>query len=63
MAIVHRISSGRHVLLSDHRQEAADAAAKLLENAGFETTAAALIETALSAAAELAAKFINDRHL
>ena len=39
MAIVHRISSGRHVLLSDHRQEAADAAAKLLENAGFETTA------------------------
>ena len=39
LAIVHRISSGRHVLLSDHRQEAADAAAKLLENAGFETTA------------------------
>ena len=39
LAIARRISSGRHVLLADHRQEAAEAAAQLLENAGFETTA------------------------
>lgn len=39
LAIARRISSGRHVLLADHRQESADAAAKLLELAGFETTA------------------------
>jgi NAD(P)-dependent dehydrogenase (short-subunit alcohol dehydrogenase family) len=39
LAIARRTSSGRRVLLADHRQEAADAAAKLLENAGFETTA------------------------
>lgn len=38
-AIARRISSGRHVLLADHRQEAAEAAAKVLENAGFEATA------------------------
>lgn len=38
-AIARRISNGRHVLLADHRQEAADAAAKLLDLAGFETTA------------------------
>lgn len=38
-AIARRISSGRHILLADYRQEAADAAAKVLENAGFETTA------------------------
>ncbi|TAH46662.1 MAG: SDR family oxidoreductase [Gammaproteobacteria bacterium] len=38
-AIARRISSGRHILLADHRQEAADDAAKVLENAGFETTA------------------------
>lgn len=39
LAIARRISSGRHVLLADHRREAADAAARLLEQAGFETTA------------------------
>lgn len=39
LAIARRISSGRHVLLADHRLEAADAAARLLELAGFETTA------------------------
>jgi len=38
-AIARRISSGRHIVLADYRQEAADAAAKVLENAGFETTA------------------------
>ncbi|HEX7340902.1 MAG TPA: SDR family oxidoreductase [Rhodanobacteraceae bacterium] len=38
-AIARRISSDRHLLLADHRQEAADEAAMLLEQAGFETTA------------------------
>lgn len=38
-AIARRISSGRHVLVANHTQEAADAAAKVLENAGFDTTA------------------------
>jgi len=39
MAIARRVSSGRHVLLADHRRESADAAARLLELAGFETIA------------------------
>ena len=38
-AIVRRISSGRHILVANHTQESADAAAKLFEYAGFETTA------------------------
>jgi len=38
-AIVRRISSGCHILVANHTQESADAAAKLLENAGFKTTA------------------------
>lgn len=38
-AIARRISSGRRVLVANHTQESADAAAKVLENAGFETTA------------------------
>jgi NAD(P)-dependent dehydrogenase (short-subunit alcohol dehydrogenase family) len=38
-AIDRRISSGRHILVANHTQESADAAAKVLENAGFETTA------------------------
>lgn len=38
-AIARRVSSGRHVLLANHTQESADAAARVLENAGFEATA------------------------
>lgn len=38
-AIARRISSGRHVLVANHTQESADAAARVLENAGFKTTA------------------------
>jgi NAD(P)-dependent dehydrogenase (short-subunit alcohol dehydrogenase family) len=38
-AIARRISSGRHILVANHSQESADAAAKVLEGAGFETTA------------------------
>lgn len=38
-AIARRVSSGRHVVLADLRQDAADAAAQILADAGFETTA------------------------
>jgi len=38
-AIVRRISSGRRILVANHTQDSADAAAKVLESAGFETTA------------------------
>ena len=38
-AIARRISSGRHIIVANHSQESADAAAKVLEGAGFEATA------------------------
>lgn len=38
IAIARRISSGKHILLADIRIENADAAAKTLMNAGFETS-------------------------
>ncbi|MCC6728745.1 MAG: SDR family oxidoreductase [Chthonomonadales bacterium] len=38
-AIARRISSGRHILVANHTQGSADAAASVLENAGFATTA------------------------
>ncbi len=37
-AIARRVSAGKHVLLADLRQEAADAAAKVLSDAGFEVS-------------------------
>ena len=39
-AIARRISADKHVLLADLRQEAADAAAKVLNDAGFEVSTA-----------------------
>lgn len=39
-AIARRISAGKHVLLADLRQEAADGAAKVLSDAGFEVSTA-----------------------
>jgi NAD(P)-dependent dehydrogenase (short-subunit alcohol dehydrogenase family) len=39
-AIARRVSSGKHVLLADLRLEAADAAAKVLSEAGFEVSTA-----------------------
>ncbi|MDB5896778.1 MAG: short-chain dehydrogenase [Ramlibacter sp.] len=39
-AIARRVSAGRHVLLADLRQENADEAAKVLGDAGFETSTA-----------------------
>ena len=38
-AIARRVGAGRHVVLADIRLEAAESAAKLLEDAGFETSA------------------------
>ena len=40
-AIARRVGAGRHVVLADLRLEAAESAAKLLEDAGFETSAVA----------------------
>lgn len=37
-AIARRVSAGKHVLLADLRQDAADAAAKVMSDAGFEVT-------------------------
>ena len=39
-AIARRVSAGKHVLLADLKQENADAAAKILADAGFEVTTA-----------------------
>ena len=58
-AIARRVSAGKHVLLADLRQENADAAAKVLSDAGFEVSTAtvdvstresvhALVETAVA---------------
>jgi NAD(P)-dependent dehydrogenase (short-subunit alcohol dehydrogenase family) len=41
-AIVRRVSAGKHVLLADIRLENADAAAKILSDAGFDVTTAAV---------------------
>ena len=41
-AIARRVSTGKHVLLADLRQENAEAAAKTLSEAGFEVTTAAV---------------------
>ncbi len=38
-AIARRISGGRHILVANHSQESADAAANTLSGAGFEVTA------------------------
>jgi NAD(P)-dependent dehydrogenase (short-subunit alcohol dehydrogenase family) len=39
-AIARRVSAGKHVLLADLRQENADAAAKVLKDAGYDVTVA-----------------------
>ncbi len=59
-AIARRISSGRRILVANHTQEASDAAAKVLESAGFETTAMradisdrAMIQAVVSKAQEI----------
>ena len=37
-AIARRVGAGKHILLADLRQENADAAAKVLSEAGFEVS-------------------------
>lgn len=54
-AIARRISSGKHVLLADLRQEAADAAAKVLADAGF-TTSTAVVDVSSRASVEALAE-------
>jgi len=39
-AIARRVSAGKHVVLADLRKETADAAAKVLNDAGFEVSTA-----------------------
>ena len=39
-AIARRVGAGKHVLLADLRQENADAAAKILSDAGFDVSTA-----------------------
>ena len=41
-AIIRRIGAGKHIVLADLRQENADKAAKILEDAGFETSTIAV---------------------
>lgn len=41
-AIARRVGAGKHVVLGDLRQEAADSAAKILEDAGFEVSTIAV---------------------
>ena len=41
-AIARRVGAGKHVVLADLRQEAANAAEKILEDAGFETSTIAV---------------------
>ncbi len=50
-AIARRVSAGRHVLLADLRRDAADAAAKVLADAGF-TVTAAVVDVASRASVE-----------
>ncbi len=57
-AIARRISAGKHVLLADLKQENADAAAKVLADAGFEVTTAVVdvaSRTSVHALAQMAA--------
>jgi len=41
-AIARRVSAGKHVLLADLRRENANAAATVLQDAGFDTTTTAV---------------------
>lgn len=41
-AIARRVGAGKHVVLGDLKKDAADAAAKIFENAGFETSTVAV---------------------
>ena len=55
-AIARRVSAGKHVFLSDLRQENADAAAKTLEDAGFTVSTARVDVSSRESVAELVEK-------
>jgi NAD(P)-dependent dehydrogenase (short-subunit alcohol dehydrogenase family) len=55
-AIARRVSAGKHVLLADLRHENADAAAKVLKEAGFEVRVATVDVSLRSSVHELVAK-------
>jgi NAD(P)-dependent dehydrogenase (short-subunit alcohol dehydrogenase family) len=55
-AIAWRVSSGKHVLLADLRQENAEAAAKTLSEAGFEVTTATVDVSSRASIEALVAK-------
>lgn len=55
-AIARRVSAGKHVLLADLRQENADAAAKVLADAGFEVSVATVDASSRSSVHELVEK-------
>ncbi|MGY4495491.1 SDR family oxidoreductase [Pseudomonas sp. TE3610] len=55
-AIARRVSAGKHVVLADLRQEAADAAAKVLNDAGFEVTTTVVDVASRASVAALVAK-------
>src|SRR5271157_446574 len=56
VAIARRVSSGKHILLADLRQENADAAAVVLSNAGFEVSTATIDVSSRKAVESLAEK-------
>lgn len=65
-AIIRRVGAGKHVVLADLRQENADRAAKILEDAGFETSTIAVNlgnREDILALAEHAQKFGAVKHL
>src|SRR5580693_10000678 len=55
-AIARWVSSGKHVLLADLRQENAEAAAKTLSEAGFEVTTATVDVSSRASIEALVAK-------
>jgi NAD(P)-dependent dehydrogenase (short-subunit alcohol dehydrogenase family) len=56
LAIARRVSAGRHVLVADLHQKNADAVAKTLEEAGFETTTAVVDVSSRASVHALAAQ-------
>jgi NAD(P)-dependent dehydrogenase (short-subunit alcohol dehydrogenase family) len=55
-AVARRVSAGKHVLLADLRQENADAAAKVLADAGFEVSTATVDVSSRASVEALGAK-------
>jgi len=56
VAIARRVSAGKHILLADLKKENADAAAAVLNNAGFEVSTATVDVSSREAVKRLAQK-------